>query len=128
MPFFNLMILPLKQQIVNSLKPPSLSDRAIKLISTDYALPTFSIGSVSEALGVSASYLGHAFKEQQSITLNDYIKLFKIRLAKTMLVETNDSLGRIVRLLGYYDCSSFIRMFKKNVGMTPGEYRRRMKK
>lgn len=112
-------------EFVNSLKPPSLSDMAIKLVSKNYAQASFSVSSVSEALGVSSSYLSHTFKEQQSITLNDYIKLYKIGLAKKMLSETSDSLEKIIHLLGYYDCSSFIRMFKKSEGMTPGEYRRR---
>lgn len=110
---------------VNSRKPPSLSDMAINLVSQNYALPSFSVGSISEALGVSSSYLSHTFKEQQSITLHDYIKLYKIGLAKQMLVETDDSLEKIIRLLGYYDCSSFIRMFKKSEGITPGEYRKK---
>lgn len=115
----------LKLETLNhSLKPPSLSDMAIRLVAENYAQPTFSVSSISEALGVSSSYLSHTFKEQQNITLNQYIKLYKMGLAKKMLAKTDDSLEKIIHLLGYYDCSSFIRMFKKHEGMTPGEYRR----
>lgn len=110
---------------VSSLKPPSLSDRAIAYITQNFANPDFSVSSISEHLGISPSYLSHTFKEQQSITLNDYIKFYKIALAKKMLRETDDSLEKIIHLLGFYDCSSFIRMFKRSEGITPGEYRRK---
>lgn len=65
---------------------------------------------------------------RKPMTLSDYIKLYKIELAKKMLVETNDPLDKIIQLLGYYDTSSFIRMFKKSEGMTPGEFRKTYQK
>lgn len=110
---------------VNSLKPPTLSERAIRLVTRNYAHPDFNVAGISEELGVSSSYLSHIFKEEQSITLNDYIKQYRIGLAKKMLTETTEPLEKIVRLLGYYDCSSFIRMFRKSEGLTPGAYRKR---
>lgn len=108
-----------------SLKPPSLSEKAMIYISQNFANPDFSVGSISQHLGISASYLSHTFKEQQSVTLNDYIKFYKIAVAKKMLTETDDSLEKIIHLLGFYDSSSFIRMFKRSEGITPGEYRKK---
>lgn len=109
---------------VNTLKPLSLSEKTINYITKNFSNPDFSIGNIAESLGVSASHLSRTFKEQQSVTLSDYIKLYKIELAKKMLTETTDPLDKIIQLLGYYDTSSFIRMFKKIEGLTPGEYRK----
>lgn len=110
---------------VCTLKPPTISEKAISYISKNFAGPDFSVSSISNHLGISSSYLSHLFKEQQEITITDYIKLYKLALAKKMLTETDNSLEKIIPLLGFYDCSSFIRMFKQMEGMTPGEYRKR---
>lgn len=96
---------------------------ALHYIHHNFSSPDFSIGKMAEDLNVSSSHLSRTFKEQQGITLTNYIKLYKITLAKKFLIETDDSIEKIVHMLGYYDTSSFIRMFKKSEGITPGEYR-----
>ena len=105
-----------------------LVNMALHYISHNFSKPDFSVGKMAEDLNVSASYLSRIFKEQQGITIANYIKLYKLNIAKQLLIETDYSLEKIISSLGYYDSSSFIRMFKKAEGITPGEYRKRYQK
>ena len=40
-----------------------------------------------------------------------------------LLAETEESVAQVARLVGYELTGSFIRLFKKEIGMTPGQYR-----
>ena len=61
--------------------------------------------------------------EQTGENLKSYITRLRMEEAKKLLTQTALPLYEIVSRIGYLDVSSFIRKFKKEVGMTPGEYR-----
>ena len=57
------------------------------------------------------------------LTLIEFVNEKKMNKAKEMLCKTDISLEDLTGNLGYSSISSFIRSFKKIVGMTPGKYR-----
>lgn len=73
---------------------------------------------------LSTAYISRIFKEVMKVTVLEYINDARIDLAKQLLVCSGQALDKIVKEIGYTDTSSFIRKFKKTVGMTPGEYRK----
>lgn len=79
---------------------------------------------ISDALGLNSSYLSAIFKKETGITVSAYITRLRIDDAKKRLVTTEDSLSEIAEAVGYSDEKYFMRRFKKEVGLTPGEYRR----
>ncbi|WP_409340802.1 helix-turn-helix domain-containing protein [Paenibacillus sp. MBLB4367] len=48
----------------------------------------------------------------------------RIRKANVLLVESDHIIQHIAEQVGIVNVNSFIRMFKKVTGMTPGEYKR----
>ncbi|WP_248926233.1 helix-turn-helix domain-containing protein [Paenibacillus hamazuiensis] len=84
----------------------------------------FSVQTMAHDFSLSASYLSRFFKEHTGQTITDYMNTLRINQAKRLLVESDDSIKDIVQRIGYFDTSSFIRKFKAEVGVTPGEYRK----
>lgn len=54
-----------------------------------------------------------------------YVDMQRMEYAKKLLRETGDSLNEIVAKSGYIDSSNFIRKFKKDICMTPINYRKK---
>ncbi|GAA3402193.1 helix-turn-helix domain-containing protein [Paenibacillus hodogayensis] len=83
-----------------------------------------SLEMAAEQLQRSRSYLSTYLKEKTGMTFTDYLHDLRIRRAKEMLGEKDVRINEISERIGYQNVNSFIRMFKKICGVTPGEYRR----
>jgi YesN/AraC family two-component response regulator len=84
----------------------------------------FSIQATADLFKMSLSNLGQYFKSHTGSTISDYVCNVQIERAKELLKSSDESIQNIVRKVGHYDSSNFIRKFKQRVGMTPGEYRK----
>lgn len=83
-----------------------------------------SLEMAAEQLQRSRSYLSTYLKEKTGMTFTDYLHDLRIRRAKQMLGEKDVRINEISERIGYQNVNSFIRIFKKICGVTPGEYRR----
>ena len=79
---------------------------------------------LSRAVGMNRTYLCKRFQEEIGMTVNHYATAVKMDEAKRLLEVTKKTSAEIAEILGYSSQSYFQSVFKKNVGMTPGEYRR----
>jgi AraC-like DNA-binding protein len=81
-----------------------------------------SVSELADAVHVPAPYLSAVFRKHIGVPLVSYLQARKIALAKQLLEE-----GRSVTYAcyesGFSDCSYFIRIFKRHIGMTPLQYR-----
>ena len=80
---------------------------------------------VARAVGASTERLGQAFSESLGITLKEFITRFRISAACHMLADADHKLEHIAELTGFDDASHLSRVFVRQRGMRPGEYRRR---
>ena len=78
---------------------------------------------IAVAMNLNSAYLRRFFKEQNGITLWDFINMKRIETAKNLLITTHSSIKNIALSCGYISISTFVRTFKKFSGMTPGHYR-----
>lgn len=83
-----------------------------------------SLNDVAEQVGISPAYLSNFFKLETGVNYIDYLTDLRIKAAKKMLSETGEKVYNIAKHLGYEDPKYFATLFKKQVGVTPGEYRR----
>ena len=65
------------------------------------------------------------FKQVTGITPIEYLQLTRVEAAKKLLEETNKQMSEVIFNTGYNDPKAFRKIFRKNVGMTPSEYRDR---
>ncbi|GGA31023.1 helix-turn-helix domain-containing protein [Paenibacillus physcomitrellae] len=89
----------------------------------DYDL---SLKSISDRFGINGKYASQLFKEEFEVKFVDFLIGLRMDQAQKLLRETNESISEIARLVGYEHVISFGRIFKKMVGMSPGDYRKRM--
>lgn len=94
-------------------------------IETNYGNPDLSLNHLSDAFGLSPRYLSKLFKEHFGGKFVDYMVAVRIDHARNLLEKTNKSVYEIGEKVGYVHVLSFIRAFKKVVGLTPGDYRRK---
>ena len=67
------------------------------------------------------------FKEQFGITPLEYINRERIKLAKQLLADNNNSITDVGLQCGFTDVNYFVRLFKKTEGITPGTYQHSFK-
>lgn len=80
---------------------------------------------VSDSLHLNKSYLCTLFKKETGTTIGNYILYKRIELAKIYLCYTEYTFVEISNFLCFCSHSHFIRSFKKQTGMTPGEYQKK---
>ncbi len=83
---------------------------------------------ISKAVYLSPYYLSHIFKRETGITLMEYLAKVRIEEAKYLLENTPWNTTRISFEVGCTDQSYFSKVFKKIEGMSPSDYRKRMKR
>ena len=77
----------------------------------------------SAILGLSRRRFNDLFKQRYNLTPNQYVIEKKIGMAKTLLSSLSLSLGEIAELSGFSDRYYFSKLFKKETGITPSQYR-----
>ncbi|MHA4741187.1 helix-turn-helix domain-containing protein [Dyadobacter sp. MSC1_007] len=80
---------------------------------------------ISSHFGISESYLGRYFKKQTNETMQQYIVKSRVRLVEARLLHSDMRMNEIASELAFTDESHLNRFFKKNKGMSLGEFRRK---
>jgi len=83
---------------------------------------------ISKAVSLSPYYLSHIFKKETESTLLEYLIKVRIEEAKRLLENTLWNTTQISFEVGYSDQSYFCKVFKKSEGISPSDYRKRMKR
>lgn len=78
---------------------------------------------LAERACMSKDHFIRLFRRETGDTPNAYVIQRKMERAELMLVTTDNSVKSIASALGYDDYSYFNRVFKKNAGITPQQYR-----
>jgi AraC-like DNA-binding protein len=81
---------------------------------------------VAEEVGLSPQYLSKRFKEEYGKSFTEYVTTERIHKARFLLGTTDMSVKAICSSIGYADANYFSRVFKKETGMTPQQYRDRV--
>jgi len=89
--------------------------------------PTLSIAQLSSLVGLSRTRLQHLFKQQTGLALKTYQLEKRLQRAACLLSHTNLPVKEISHISGYRHPASFVRAFRKGYGLSPAEYRLRMR-
>ncbi|HHU78253.1 MAG: AraC family transcriptional regulator [Caldicoprobacterales bacterium] len=76
----------------------------------------------------SPAYFSKIFKEYCGMSLTEYLAEKRMQLAESYLLSENWSVEEVCRAVGYNDRSQFYKLFRSHTGMSPGEYRTKMRK
>ncbi|WP_082235329.1 response regulator transcription factor [Halobacillus massiliensis] len=89
----------------------------------DYYMEELSLEKLSNLFFFSREHISRKFKEETGLPLSKYVTKLKIDQARKWLKETEESIYSISLMLGYQDEKYFSKLFKKETGTTPSEFR-----
>ncbi|MEG2569999.1 MAG: AraC family transcriptional regulator, partial [Clostridia bacterium] len=79
----------------------------------------------AEKLKLTAAYISSYFKEKMNVNLSDYINSYRIKKAISLIENPQNKNKDIAEMVGLQNINTFIRLFKKYTGYTPGEYKKK---
>jgi two-component system response regulator YesN len=105
-------------------KDESTVARACKYIQEIFR-QELSLDDVSKEVNVSPYYFSKLFKAEEGVNFIDYLTALRIEEARKMLSGDEFAVKEVGARVGYQDPNYFSRIFKKNTGYTPTEYKER---
>ena len=96
--------------------------RALQYMAANYAQP-ITAASVAAELGLSPNYFSSLFRQTVGVSFREQLARIRVEESKRLLLSTDASLTDVAIAMGFSDQSSFCKLFRRFVGMTPGKYR-----
>ena len=100
-------------------------EKVNEVIEQNLSNGVFSVADLSEQLFISQSNLYRKLMALTGMNPQHYIRSFRLVKAKSLLLHTSQSIHAIAFDTGFNDPHYFSRLFKKETGLTPTEFRRR---
>jgi AraC family transcriptional activator of pobA len=85
-----------------------------------------SVSSLAEGLHISSRYLSDLLKQESGKTALELIHIYLISEAKNLLKTDEQSVTEIAYALGFENMSYFSRLFKKEVGISPVQFKKQL--
>lgn len=101
--------------------------QAIRYVGFHYR-ENISLQDIADFLKINQDYFCRIFKNDTGQTFVSYLTDYKIRKAQALLLETDVTLNDVSEMLGFSSLSYFSRVFKKETGSNPFDYRMMKKK
>ncbi|MDV2575556.1 helix-turn-helix domain-containing protein [Lactiplantibacillus plantarum] len=83
-----------------------------------------SLAAVASELHLNAVYLGQLFKQEVGRSFAQFLNDYRVDVAVDLLRDSDLDIGQIAEAVGYQNSSYFYKLFKKQTGMSPGDYRK----
>jgi transcriptional regulator GlxA family with amidase domain len=100
--------------------------KAQNLIEKNYA-GEFNMDTLADQIGMGLRNFKRRFRSATGDSPRAYIQRYRIEAAKRLLENTRSTISEICYQIGYEDMGFFRRIFKRQVGLTPYEYRQRIR-
>jgi AraC-like DNA-binding protein len=98
--------------------------RAVALMQADFARP-WTLELLAQAAGLSRTTLAERFRAVMGDTPLSHLRTLRLQKAMQLLGEPRRKLDDVAQAVGYQDAFGFSKAFKRAVGVSPGEFRRR---
>ncbi|WP_249870558.1 helix-turn-helix domain-containing protein [Oceanobacillus saliphilus] len=118
----NKVLVEIEQRKSDSL--PDTSKKILEFIDSNYHRD-IALQDVADWIEMSTNYTSKIIKDVTGKTYLEYVNMKRIDKAKQLLSSTQLTAKEIGFRVGFNSIQSFMRVFKKNEGITPGQYRDR---
>lgn len=92
-------------------------------IEANYGEEDLSLSTLAVKFHFNPSYFCILFKNHTRMTIHQYITHIRMRAAASQLLQTSQKVYQVAENVGYRDVKYFIRLFRKEYGTSPDEYR-----
>ena len=100
---------------------------AVEYVKENY-MKDLNMAVVSNYISMNYSMLSYLFKQYTGTNFVNYLKDIRIREAKKLLTETDMKIIEVSRAVGYDNEKHFMKTFRAECGVSPGEYRKNMQR
>lgn len=85
-----------------------------------------SLQYVADMISLTPHYFSKLFKDETGVNFIDFITEERMKKARELLTTTNMNIDQIAEKVGFTSSSYFIRRFKRQYGLTPGQYKQQI--
>ncbi|NLV92138.1 MAG: helix-turn-helix domain-containing protein [Firmicutes bacterium] len=97
--------------------------KAVSYIRDNY-MSDITVEDVAEAVGLSPSYFSQLFNDEMKCSFRSFLNRIRIENSKPFLLDDSIPLVTVAAKVGFQDQSYFGKVFKRLVGVSPGEFRK----
>lgn len=119
----NEVFIKLKSNVLEKSKKTPIVLEVEKYIKKNYGDEKLSVEKLSNKLGISQTYLTRLLKKEIGMNFIDYLTYIRIQNAIELMKDPSIKIYEIANLVGYNTQHYFSNVFKKNMGMSPNDYR-----
>nr|MDQ3936352.1 AraC family transcriptional regulator [Actinomycetota bacterium] len=101
--------------------------RAVEYIRANFAKGPLPLDAVAHEAHMSRYHFSRTFKRITGVRFSEYVTSLRLAQACALLSEGDQTITAIALAVGYQDLRPFERTFKKELGYTPSQYRRRVR-
>lgn len=102
------------------------ADEAIYYMKEHFSDPITAV-SLADRFGLSPKYFGSLFKKSAGMTIQKKLLTIRMEHASQLLIYTDTPIEEIAAMVGISDVFYFTKLFKKEKGIPPGQYRKMLR-
>lgn len=110
-----------KVQSDNNQMDNTITSQMLNYIHENYN-KDFSLTDIAEHLNFTPGYISTLFKNYTGDNFKDYLNKYRVEKAKEILKQGNVKINELAGIVGCNNSNTFIRIFKKYEGISPGQY------
>lgn len=88
-------------------------------------MKSLQLSDICKKMSFSLSYISMLFKKETGMTFRSYLVKIRIEKACQLLKNSNMTVGTVAGSVGYSDPAFFYKLFRKEMNMTPDDYRKK---
>ncbi|RAV19271.1 response regulator transcription factor [Paenibacillus contaminans] len=109
----------------NKSQKQEIVDKIDAYIVESFSSEYFSLTHLAKTFQLSTSYLSRLYHSEKGISLTERMKQLRMTRAKELLLIENKKIQEVALELGFYNVPYFSKFFKKNIGITPQEFKQK---
>lgn len=104
---------------------PDMSQKILRLFEEQqiYLNPNLKLSDIASMVGSNRTYVSRFFNAEQNSTFFDFVNGYRVRMATSLLRETDEKIEVIAERVGFNSRQAFHRVFSKTIGQTPEKFR-----
>ena len=112
----------LQESLTDETDVLSKTERVKEIIDSQY-VDEWDTTTLAYEVGVSPDYLRQVFRAKHGISVARYLREVRLKTAARLFETTDDPIRQIAAVSGLDDSSYFSKVFRRQFGQSPGEYR-----
>lgn len=102
----------------------AICNSILQYIQGHYARHTLTNKEIAKSFHYHPDYISALLRKETGKTLHQHIILYRLRMAKNLLITTQYDISEIAWRCGFCSCAYFIKQFREITGITPKQYRK----